>query len=200
MRSCPLMGTLSSDVRFGMRSLRRSPLTAGAALLALALGIGANTAIFSVVNGVLLEPLPYPDPDRIVLVRESNPGMGFPTFSVASQNFLDWRQQNRSFTALAALDSKSVSLTGRGGRVFTAAEDTPANHRVAVLADGFWRRRFGADPAIVGKSLTLDGESYTVVGVAPPRFAFPARRDLWLPLAVDPAKADRAQHNFLVAG
>ncbi len=221
------METLWSDVRFGMRSLRRSPLTAGAALLALALGIGANSAIFSVVNGVLLEPLPYPDPDRIVLIHESNPGMGFPTFSVASQNFLDWRQQNRSFTALAALDSKSVSLTGRGepqklraetvsaefwqvfgvarmpggvGRVFTAAEDTPANHRVAVLADGFWRRRFGADPAIVGRSLTLDGESYTVVGVAPPRFAFPARRDLWLPLAVDPAKADRAQHTYLVAG
>ncbi|HZF09200.1 MAG TPA: ABC transporter permease [Thermoanaerobaculia bacterium] len=221
------MGTLWSDVRFGMRSLRRSPLTAGAALLALALGIGANCAIFSVVNGVLLEPLPYPDPDRIVLVRESNPGMGFPTFSVASQNFLDWRQQNRSFTALAAMDSASVSLTGRGepqklraatvsaefwqvfgvarlpggvGRVFTAAEDTPANHRVVVLADGFWRRRFGADPAIVGRSLTLDGESYTVVGVAPPRFQFPSRRDLWLPLAVDPAKADRANHNYLVAG
>ena len=221
------MGTLWSDVRFGMRSLRRSPLTAGAALLALALGIGANCAIFSVVNGVLLEPLPYPDPDRIVLVRESNPGMGFPTFSVASQNFLDWRQQNRSFTALAAMDSASVSLTGRGepqklraatvsaefwqvfgvarlpggvGRVFTAAEDTPANHRVVVLADGFWRRRFGADPAIVGRSLTLDGESYTVVGVAPPRFQFPSRRDLWLPLAVDPAKADRANHNYLVVG
>jgi putative ABC transport system permease protein len=221
------METLWSDVRFGLRSLRRSPLTAGAALLALALGIGANCAIFSVVNGVLLEPLPYPDPDRIVLVRESNPGMGFPTFDVASQNFLDWRQQNRSFTALAALDTKSVSLTGRGepqklraatvsaefwqvfgvarmpggvGRVFTAAEDTPANHRVAVLADGFWRRRFGADPAIVGRSLTLDGLSYTVVGVAPPRFAFPSRRDLWLPLAVDPAKADRAQHTFSVVG
>jgi len=221
------MGTLWSDVRFGMRSLRRSPLTVGAALLALALGIGANCAIFSVVNGVLLEPLPYPDPDRIVLVRESNPGLGFPTFSVASQNFLDWRQQSRSFTALAAMDSASVSLTGRGepqklraetvsadfwqvfgvarlpggvGRVFTAAEDTPANRRVAVLADGFWRRRFGADPAIVGRSLTLDGESYTVVGVAPPRFEFPSHRDLWLPLAVDPAKADRASHTFLVAG
>ncbi len=221
------MGTLWSDVRFGMRSLRRSPLTAGAALLALALGIGANCAIFSVVNGVLLEPLPYPDPDRIVLIRESNPGMGYPTFSVASQNFLDWRQQSRSFTALAALDTASVSLTGRGepqklraatvsadfwqvfgvarmrggaGRVFTAAEDTPANHRVAVLADGFWRRRFGADPAIVGSSLTLDGESYTVVGVAPPRFDMPSHRDLWLPLAVDPAKADRGAHTFLVAG
>src|SRR6476660_3904119 len=130
MRSCPLMGTLSSDVRFGMRSLRRSPLTAGAALLALALGIGANTAIFSVVNGVLLEPLPYPDPDRIVLVRESNPGMGFPTFDVASQNFLDWRQQNRSFTALAALDSKSVSLTGRG---------EPQKLRAATVSADFWQ-------------------------------------------------------------
>jgi len=125
------------------------------------------------------------------------------------------------------MDSASVSLTGRGepqklraetvsadfwqvfgvarlpggvGRVFTAAEDTPTNRRVAVLADGFWRRRFGADPAIVGRSLTLDGESYTVVGVAPPRFEMPKHRDLWLPLAVDPAKADRASHTFLVAG
>jgi putative ABC transport system permease protein len=221
------MGTLWSDVRYGMRSLRRSPLTAGAALLALALGIGANCAIFSVVNGVLLEPLPYPDPGRIVLLQESNPGMGYPTFSVASQNFLDWRQQSRSFTALAAMDAASVSLTGRGeaeklraatvsadfwqvfgvarmpgglGRVFTAAEDTPANHRVAVLGNGFWRRRFGADPAIVGRSLTLDGESYTVVGVAPPRFDMPSHRDLWLPLAVDPAKADRASHTFSVTG
>ncbi len=227
MPSYPAMGDLWSDVRYAMRSLRRSPLTVGAALLALALGIGANCAIFSVVDGVLLEPLPYPDPGRIVLLNESNPGMGYPTFSVASQNFLDWRQQSRSFTALAALDTASVNLTGRGepeklraatvsaelwqvlgaarmrggvGRVFTAAEDTPANHHVAVLANGFWRRRFGADPAIVGRSLTLDGESYTVVGVAPPRFDIPGHRDLWLPLAVDPAKADRANHTFSVLG
>jgi putative ABC transport system permease protein len=222
------METLWNDIRFGMRNLRRTPLTVGAALLALALGIGANSAIFSVVNGVLLEPLPFPDPDRVLLAWESNPAMGFPTFSVASQNFLDWRGESRSFAALAAIETASVNLSGVSqpevlqagkvtadfwrvvgvermaggllGRVFTQDEDTPANHRVAVLGNGLWRRRFGADPAVVGRSLTLDGESYTVVGVAPPRLDTPNHRDLYLPLAIDPAKADRGGHSYLAVG
>ncbi len=222
------METLWNDIRFGLRNLRRTPVTVGAALLALALGIGANTAIFSVVHHVLLEPLPYPDPDRLVIAWESNPAQGLPQFSVASQNFLDWRQQSPSFAALAAADPARVNLTGRNepevvkagkvsadfwrvfgvdrmpggvrGRTFTADEDTPANRHVAVLGDGLWKRRFGAEAAAVGRSLTLDGESYTVIGVAPPGFDIPNHCDLYLPLAIDPAKADRGNHSLLVAG
>ncbi|HEY8019933.1 MAG TPA: ABC transporter permease, partial [Thermoanaerobaculia bacterium] len=221
------MESLWNDVRFALRNLRRSPLIVGVALLALALGIGANTAIFSVVNGILLDPLPYPAPDRIVLVWESNPAAGFPTFPVSDLNWFDWRQQSRSFSALAAADSERVNLTGREqpevlragqvsadfwatfgvermpgllGRVFTAREDTPAGHHVVVLGNGLWQRRFGGDPAIVGQSLTLDGESYTVVGVAPPGFDTPNHRELWTPLALDPAKGNRGAHYLLVAG
>jgi putative ABC transport system permease protein len=221
------METLWNDIRFGLRNMRRTPLTVGAALVALALGIGANTAIFSVVNGILLDPLPYPQADRILLVWESNPAQGFPTFAVARQNWLDWRRESRTFRSLAAVNPGRVNLTGRDepqvlraarvsadfwptfavdrmkgmvGRVFTAQEDTPASHHVVVLGNGLWKRRFGGDPAIVGRSLTLDGESYTVVGVAPPGLEVPARAELWLPLAVDPAKADRMNHDLLVIG
>jgi predicted permease len=221
------METLWNDIRFGLRNMRRTPVTVGAALLALALGIGANTAIFSVVNGILLDPLPFPDPDRIVLVWESNPAQGFPTFPAASQNWLDWRQQNQVFQTLSAADPGRVTLTGRGdpevlrvgkvsadfwptfgiaampgmlGRTFTAQEDTPANHHVIVLGNGLWKRRFGGDPGVVGRSLTLDGESYTVVGVAPPKLETPSHSELWMPLAIDPAKANRLGHNLLVIG
>jgi len=221
------METLWNDIRFGLRNMRRTPLTVGAALLALALGIGANTAIFSVVNGILLDPLPYPDADRIMIVWESNPGQGYPTFAVASQNWLDWRAQSKTFATLAAVNPGRVNLTGRDepevlrvgkvsadfwptfqvermggmlGRVFTAQEDTPANHHVVVLGNGLWKRRFGGDPSIVGRSLTLDGESYTVVGVAPQKLEFPAKAELWMPLAINPAKADRLQHNLFVVG
>ncbi len=221
------METLWNDIRFGLRNMRRTPLTVGAALLALALGIGANTAIFSVVNGILLNPLAYPQADRIMLVWESNPGLGFPTFSAASQNWLDWRQQSRSFEPLAAGMGARVNLTGRNepevlragrvsadfwstfrtasmggliGRTFTAQEDTPGNHHVVVLSNGLWKRRFGGEPQIVGQSLTLDGESYTVVGVAPAGLDIPGKSELWVPLAQDPAKADRMSHDLLVFG
>ena len=222
------METLWNDIRFGLRSLRRAPATVVAALLALALGIGANSAIFSVVDGVLLEPLPYPEPDRVLLAFESNPALGFPTFSVAGLNFFDWHRESRSFSALAAIDATNVNWTGREqpealkaarvsadfwravgvqkmaggmvGRPFTAAEDTPASRHVAVLADGLWRRRFGADPGVVGRALTLDGEVYTVVGVAPRDLDFPNHRELYLPLAMDPAKVDRGGHSYLVLG
>jgi putative ABC transport system permease protein len=221
------METLWNDIRFGLRNMRRTPLTVGAALVALALGIGVNTAIFSVVNAILFDPMPYPQSDRIMLVWESNPAQGYPTFAVASQNWLDWRTQSKSFQSLAAVNPGRVNLTGREepeslragrvsadfwptfgvgkmggmvGRVFTAQEDTPASHHVVVLGNGLWKRRFGGDPAVVGRSLTLDGESYTVVGVAPPLFDFPAKAEIWLPLAVDPAKANRLQHDLLVVG
>jgi putative ABC transport system permease protein len=222
------METFWNDVRFALRSLRRTPATVAAALVALALGIGANSAIFSVVDGVLLEPLPYPAPDRLLLAFESNPALGLPTFHVAGLDFLDWRAQSRSFSALAAIETARVNWTGREqpemlqagrvssdfwrvvgaprmpggmlGRAFTAAEDRPGSRHVAVLGDGLWRRRFGADPGAVGRSMTLDGEVYTIVGVAPRDLDFPNHRDVYLPLALDPAKADRGAHAYLALG
>jgi putative ABC transport system permease protein len=210
--------SLFSDIRFGLRSLKSAPATTAIALLALALGIGANTAIFSVVNGVLLTPLPYPQPERLVLLSSSNPKAGFPRFSLSPPDFDDFHRQSRSFTGLAAMANGSVNLTGRGepevlelgrvsadffpvlnlrpllGRTFRPDEDTPANRHVALLSHGLWQRRFGADPKVVGQGLLLDGESYTVVGVAPPGFDFPRKRDLWVPLADEPAKSSRGAH------
>ncbi|HXO20254.1 MAG TPA: ABC transporter permease [Thermoanaerobaculia bacterium] len=218
------METLWNDVRFALRNLRSAPATTGAALLALALGIGANTAIFSVVNGVLIEPLPYDQPERLILVWEANPSAGFPRFSVSPPNFTDWKEQSRSFGQLAAMDTDQVTLTGRGepevlkaarvsagfwealrqrpavGRAFRPEEDRPANRHVVVLSDGLFRRRFGSDSRIVGQGLLLDGESYTVVGIAPPRFDLPNKRDLWLPLALDLAKTSRGGHYLVVLG
>jgi putative ABC transport system permease protein len=210
--------SLFADIRFGLRSLKSAPATTAIALLALALGIGANTAIFSVVNGVLLKPLPYPQPERLVILSSSNPKAGFPRFSLSPPDFDDLRGQNRSFEGLAALAMGSVNLTGRGepevldgaqvsadffpvlrlrpflGRTFRPDEDTVANHHVVLLSHGLWQRRFGADPKVVGQSLLLDGESYTVVGVAPPGFDFPRKRDLWVPLTRNPAKESRGAH------
>jgi len=218
------MDSLLHDIRFGLRSLKSAPATAGIAILALALGIGANTAIFSVVNGVLLKPLPYPQPDRLVLLYASNPQAGYPRFSSSPPDFDDWRRQSRVFDGLAAMRMSSMNLTGRAepevldtgrvsadffsllrlrpflGRVFRPDEDTDAGRHVAFLSHGFWQRRFGGDPKVIGQSLSLDGESYTVVGVAPPGFDFPRKRDLWLPLALDWAKENRGNHFLSVVG
>jgi putative ABC transport system permease protein len=213
--------SLFADIRFGLRSLRSAPATTAIALLALALGIGANTAIFSVVNGVLLTPLPYPRPERLVLLMASNPKAGFPRFSLSPPDFDDYRSQSRSFEGVAATALGSVNLTGRGepevldearvtadffpvlrlrpflGRTFRPEEDLPANNHVALLSYGLWQRRFGADPKRVGQSLFLDGVSYTVVGVAPPGFDYPRKRDIWVPLTLDPAKQSRGGHFLL---
>jgi putative ABC transport system permease protein len=218
------MDSLLHDIRFGLRSLKSAPATTAIALLALALGIGANTAIFSVVNGVLLTPLPYPQPERLVILSSSNPKAGFPRFSLSPPDFDDFHRQSRSFEGLAAMSMGSVNLTGRGepevldqgrvsadffpllrlrpllGRIFRPDEDTPANRHVALLSHGLWQRRFGADPKAVGQSLLLDGESYTVVGVAPPGFDFPRKRDIWVPLADEPAKTNRGAHFFSSVG
>ncbi len=215
------MESLFADIRFGLRSLKSAPATTAIALLALALGIGANTAIFSVVNGVLLTPLPYPQPERLVLVMASNPKAGFSRFSLSPPDFDDYRTQSRSFEGVAAVAMGSVNLTGRGepevldearvtadffpvlhlrpflGRIFRPEEDLPANNRVALLSYGLWQRRFGADPKLVGQSLLLDGVSYTVVGVAPPGFDYPRKRDVWVPLTLDPAKQSRGGHFLL---
>ncbi|MCI0573287.1 MAG: ABC transporter permease, partial [Myxococcaceae bacterium] len=204
------MDTLLQDIRFGLRLLRQSPGFTLAAVLTLALGIGANTAIFSVVNGVLLKPLPYQEPERLVFIHESSPS--FPEMSVSIPNFLDWRARQRTFTDLAAFRTGSFDLTGAElperltarlasasmlpllgvqpalGRAFTAEEDTLGGPRVVMLSHGLWLRRFGADPRVLGRTLTLSGEPYTVVGVLPEDFHFYTARDVWVPLARSDAK------------
>ncbi|HYN85037.1 MAG TPA: ABC transporter permease [Pyrinomonadaceae bacterium] len=210
------MGNILQDVRYGLRMLLKSRGVTAAALVALALGIGANTAIFSVVNAVLLRPLPYKDADRIVILRERTPKMDL---SFSYPNFQDLRDQNEVVEDLAAFRRESFNLTGAGeperlsgrmvshtffttlgaepqhGRVFAAEDDRTGAPRAAVLSHGFWQRRFAADPALVGKQLTLNGDSYTVVGVAAPGFAFGAETDVYVPIGLfEERYKDRGAH------
>jgi predicted permease len=188
------MTTLVQDIRYGLRMLLKSPGFTLVAALTLALGIGANTALFSVVNGVLLNPLPYPNPQELVEVAAKAPP--FSESSVSYPNFLDWVRENRTFQALAAYRMKDLSLTGSGdslevkamqvsasffpllgvkpliGRNFTPQEDQKGAAPVVLLSYGLWKSKFGGLPEIVGKTLTLDGRAYTVVGVVPSNFYY----------------------------
>jgi predicted permease len=200
-----LLLDLMQDLRYGLRMLARNPGFTIIAILALALGIGANSAIFSMVNTVLLRPLPYKNPDALVMVWDDQAHLGFPKDTPSPANFLDWREQNTVFEGMAALAEGSFNLTGVGeperldsrrvsanffsllgvepqlGRGFAPEEDKPGN-RVVVLNYGMWQRRFGGDPAVIGRAINLNGQTYTVVGVMPPNF--PAGRDqLWVPIA-----------------
>jgi predicted permease len=200
-RRAELGDELRNDVRFAFRQLRRNPAFTAIALVTLALGIGANTAIFSVVRGVLLAELPYADPNRLVRVYSKvERGM----VSVSPADFKDWRLQSTRFSTLAASSEGTVNLTGTGtaerftqarvssnmfqllgvrvalGRAFAPGEDVPDAPRVVILSDGLWRSRFGADPAIVGKWIRLDDFPTEVIGVAPPEMRYPSPVDLWL--------------------
>jgi predicted permease len=182
------------DVRYGVRTLRRSPGFAVIAILTLAIGIGANTALFSVINGVLLNPLPYAQPDRLLaLYTRVN---GFNKFSISYPNFLDWSRQNHSFSSLAAFRGETFTLTGIGeperldadmvsatffpllgvnpimGRNFEEKEDQLGAAHVALISEGLWKRKFGAAADIVGKSIRLDGNLYTITGVTPATFHY----------------------------
>jgi len=191
------MTNLVQDLRLSLRMLRRNPGFAAIAVLTLALGIGATTAIFSVVNGVLLRPFPYEDPDRLVVIWERNLTRGLPYMVVSPPNYADWRDQNQVFERIGAfawrrhlLERESGSEIVRGaritagmfqlvgarpllGRVFAAEDDHEGSDPVAVLSYGTWQSRFGGDPDLVGRAIRLDGEAYTVVGVMQPGFDFP---------------------------
>ena len=183
------MGALLQDLRFGVRALRKTPAVTAVAVVVLALGIGANTAMFSIVNGVLLRPLPYDEPDRLLQLFTSMPQ--FRQASVSYPNFLDWRQRSRSFDLMAAYRGETFMLTGQAtpdrlrgqmasaeifatlgvkpiiGRVFAAEEDRRGSAPVVVLTSNFWGTRFGSDPGVLGRSLTLNDRLYTIVGVVP---------------------------------
>jgi putative ABC transport system permease protein len=213
------------DLRFGLRMLLKHKGFTAVAVLTLALGIGANTAIFSVVNAVLLRSLPFRDTERLVALWEANPQNK--QNEVAAANFLDWREQNRVFEQLAALSYASVALTGGDeperlqaavvtpsffptlgtqaslGRTFLPEEEKPDAARVVVLSHGLWQRRFAADPNLIGKTITLNGLNRTVAGIMPPDFQlqFPTQRqvDLWLPrIFTTTLSANRVAHFLYV--
>ena len=196
------METLWLDLRYGARMLARSPSVTLVAVLALALGIGANTAIFSVVNGVLLRPMPYPEPERLVWFWETQPELATAPFSATE--FLEYQKQNQTFEEMAAVRTMGYTLTGMGpaeriggivvtpnyfrmmgvlpamGRSFTEEDGRAGAPRVALLTHGFWQRQFGGDANILGKSLTLNGEIVTVAGVLPASFASPRNIEFWV--------------------
>ncbi len=196
--------TLMQDIRYGIRMLLQNPAFTAIAVLTLALGIGANSAIFSVINSVLLRPLPYDESNRLVILWERSPQLD--GMSIAYPNFIDWRNQNKVFEKIGVYRRQSYNLTGSGepvqvlggmvsadlfealrikpaiGRIFNQEEDKPGGKEVVVLSYGIWQRKFGGDPGVLGRTLSLDGKNYTVIGVTPEGFLFPSRVELWTPV------------------
>jgi putative ABC transport system permease protein len=219
---------ITRDVRYGLRMCARNPGFSAVIVLTLAVGIGANTAIFSIVDAVLLRPLTYGEPERLVMIHETIPERG--RNPVGATEFEEWRRSAQSFERMALVAVTPVILTGAGeperldaarvsaaffpmlgidpafGRTFSRDEETVGRHHVVVLSDGLWRRHFGADPSIIGRTLTLNDESYVVSGVLPPRFRFPrleqifvmgisgGQPQLWLPFAI--TDAERGENSF----
>jgi putative ABC transport system permease protein len=216
---------IRQDLVFSVRMLRRQPAFTAVALTALAIGIGANTAIFSVVDAVLWRPLPYSDGDRIVDIAEQRPREGRMYGAVSPADFYDWRREAQSFAHVAAYFEYAVNLTGVGeperlrglqvtsgflealgivptvGRTFIPAEEIEGQDRTVILTDGVWRRRFGADPHVVGRTVMFNGNAYTVVGLLPPSFWWPSPTDVLLPLALtDHDRGLRSAHFLFLIG
>src|SRR5215212_79648 len=219
------MRTLLQDVRYAVRTLLKSPGFTVVAVLALALGIGANAAIFSVVKAVLLSPLPYPDPERLVWVREINPGSDIMDEPASAPNYNDWRTQGRSFEGVAAFgyaggtitdgDREPERVAGMStsanffqvvgvapalGRGFLPEEEAAGKNRVVVISHGLWQRRFGASPDVLGQKIIITGNPHTIVGVAPANFKTPVPGpkppDLWFPIAFN-FEESRRRSDFL---
>lgn len=219
---------LLQAVRFSTRSIRRSPGFAAFAVILLALGVGANTAIFSVVDSVLLRPLPYDRADRLVQLWHTPPQSSFPgmkQFAISPANFLDWQRMNHSFEKMAIYGFEPLTLTGTGepqalvaskvsgdffsvmhqqpllGRTLLPEESAKGKEHVAVLSNALWKAQFGANPNVVGRQVQLNGQAYTIVGVMRPAFTKPGFAQLWVPMAMTPQEAAiRSNHNFLGVG
>jgi predicted permease len=216
------METLSKDLKLALRILRQNPGFTATALAALALGIGANAAIFSVINTVLLKPLAFPDPERIVVLMNSSPQGTFPAASVPKYN--NWRRQTQVLEDISAYDTGGPGLNLTGGerpeqlqgihvsheffrlfgakavlgRTFTADEDRPRGGNLAVISHGLWQRHFGADPQVTGRAIVLGGETYTILGVLAPGFTFDPNPDVYLPFQADPSSTNQG-HYFRVS-
>jgi putative ABC transport system permease protein len=216
-----MLAQVLTDMRYGTRQLLKAPGFTIVAILTLAVGIGATSAIFSVLNGVMLRPLPYPEPERIVRVMEVLPQYG--RFAVAPANFLDWRDRNQVFERIGAYTVRNDTFMGREGperipqafvswdmfellgvapmlgRSFREDEDLPKQNNVIVISHGMWQRRFGSDPHILGRPISLGDAPVTIVGVMPAGFYFAGRTtEFWRPLALDPTNAGRGGHYLAV--
>ncbi|HEY8413470.1 MAG TPA: ABC transporter permease, partial [Pyrinomonadaceae bacterium] len=211
-----------TDLRYALRSLLKRPGLTAVALITLGLGLGVNTAIFSAVDSVLLRPLPLKEPSRLVAVWEHTPSLGIAQNQMAPANFFDLRQHNEVFKDVGAFSDFSVNLTGAGepvrldgqlvtanvlgllgvqpalGRTFTSEEDQIGREHVVVLSDALWQRRFNRDPGIINRQITLNSESFTVVGVMPRGFFFPVREsEVWIPWAMEPDQASGRGDHYL---
>ena len=199
-----MASTLWQDIRYGARMLLKNPGVTFIVIIALALGIGANTAIFSVINSVLIRPLPYEESERLVFLNEKSPVLD--EMSISYPNFTDWRNQNQTFEKMGVYNRASYNLTGGGeperivtgqvsadlfsvlrvnaahGRVFTNDEDKPGGAPVVVLSHGLWQRRFGGQTSILGQAITLNNKSYTVIGIMPESYLYPSRVEMWVPV------------------
>jgi len=207
------MTTLIQDLRYGARIMLKQPGFTAVAVITLALGIGANTAIFSLVNSILLRPLPFRDPDRLVRMLQASPKLGLSSWGVSQAGFAAYREQNRSFESIAIYNTTATNLTGAGeperlpmatvtadffkvfgvnpllGRTFVEGEDVKGKNQVCVISNAFWQKRFGGDPNIVGKTLSLNNTPTQIIGVMPAEFKFPRYEiNLWTPLAHDPKR------------
>src|SRR6186997_2515407 len=203
------MNTLLQDVRYGLRMLLKHKGFSAVAIIALGLGIGANTAIFSLVNGVLLRPLPFPDAERIIYFEGKNPAAGITDSNISYLDFTDWSRQSDLFASTAAYWTGNADLSGDGaepeavpragvttgffsvlgvqpvlGRAFVPEDDKGWPQTVAIISHGLWKRRFGSDPAIVGKQVQMSSFPLTIIGVMPPGFEYPEQTQVWVPSAV----------------
>ena len=209
---------LWNDLRYTTRTLRKAPAFTAAAVLTLALGIGANTAIFSVVNAVMLRPLPFGAPQRLVHIAEKNDKLNLQFFGASVLNYLSWKEQSHSFEQMGVIGFATFALTGPSdpvqvpgstispslfpllglqpvlGRGFREGEDKPGSPPVAMLSEALWKSRFGGDRGIAGRQVTLNGVAYTVVGIAPPALAVLTNGDIWIPLTLDLAREGRLNH------
>jgi putative ABC transport system permease protein len=215
------MNALIQDIRYGLRMLLKYKGFTAVAVIALGLGIGANTAIFSLVNGVLLRPLPFPDPERIVYFEGNNASAGITESNISFPDFRDWSQQTDLFASTAAYWTASANLGADGaepervpragvttgffsvlgvqpflGRTFLPEEDKPGTTSVAIISDGLWKRRFGSDSAIVGKQVQISSRPITVIGVMPPGFEYPEQTQIWVPSAVNLSEEPRDNRSW----
>ena len=215
------MGTLLQDVRYGLRMLLKHKGFTAVAVMALALGIGANTAIFSLVNGVLLRPLPFPNAERIIYFEGTNPSQGITDSNISFPDFTDWSQQADLFTSTAAFYTGSANLGADGaepervpragvtsgfftvlgvqpvlGRTFVPQDDQPKTQTVAIISHGLWKRRFGSDPGIIGKQIQISARPLTIIGVMPPGFELPEQTQIWTTSSVVVAEEPRDNRSW----
>jgi putative ABC transport system permease protein len=213
-----------NDFAYALRLMRKSPLFAASVMVTVALAIGANIAIFSIVNAVLLRPMPFNDPTRILQIAEKNDKLHLASFGSSVPNFLDWREQSRSFEEIGAVSYDTYTLSGSGepeqftgnpispaltrvlgiqpiaGRAFNDQEEKPGAPAVVMISEGLWKRRFGADPSLIGRTITLNGAATTVIGIAPAGLSLLTGGEVYTPLTIDPSKEIRLNHVITTYG